>query len=130
MSIVGDSVRKRLSDLLADIPLKERQELVAAMVAAQRARVGKAVDEALENLPDSAQAEVAKLSQKTREDLRLQLLESLDESKREPWTAVLTMQSAELTSSKLTFATWGLVTATVGLFIATIILVVVTAVKP
>ena len=121
---------KRLSDQLADVPPKERQELLAAMVAAQRARVGKAVDQALDNLPDAAQAEVARLSQKTREDLRLQLLESLDESKREPWAAVLAMQSAELTSSRLAFATWGLVTATLGLFIATIILVVVTAVKP
>jgi|HubBroStandDraft_4_1064222.scaffolds.fasta_scaffold93695_1 hypothetical protein len=129
MGIAG-SVIRRLSDQLADLPTKEREDLVAAMVAAQRARVGKAVDQALDNLPDAAQAEVAKLSQKTREDLRLQLLESLDESKREPWAAVLAMQSAEFAGSKLTFATRGLVAATLGLVIVTIVLVVVTALKP
>jgi hypothetical protein len=120
---------KRLSDLLSDVPPKERQALIAAMVAAQRARVSQAVDEALENVSDPAKAELAKLSEKTREDLRLQILQSLSEPDRGIWASVFAIQSSENTSSKLTFATWGMVFSTIGLVIVTIVLVVVTAAK-
>jgi DNA-directed RNA polymerase specialized sigma24 family protein len=158
---------------LADVPPKERQALMAAMAAAQRARVSKAVDQALEDVSDPTQAELAKLPEKERQELRLQLVENLDQAERDSSAAaaaaeqasvskavdkaleklpekirkdvrlrylenldpadraiavpVLTMQSSESTSFKLTFATWGMVAATIGLVIATIVLAVITA---
>jgi hypothetical protein len=86
------------------------------------------VDEALANVKGTAKAEVDSLSESTREDLRLQLLESLDREERDIWASVMTMQSSERFSTKLVTATWGLVAATVGLVIATVILVIVTVV--
>ncbi len=88
-----------------------------------------AVDQALENVSEPAKAELDQLSEATREDLRLQLLESLDQGEREMWASVLAMQSSEKTSSKLVVATWGLVTATIGLVVVTVVLVLVTVAK-
>ena len=62
---------------------------------ARREILEKAVDDAIENVPDSAKAELASLSGKTKEDLRLQLLQQVEgESDREIWAAVLAMRSS------------------------------------
>jgi hypothetical protein len=91
-----------------------------------RTLVADAVDEALKNVPPPAKAELDQLSERTRADLRLQLLESVERSNREAWASVLAMQSSEKSGSRLVIATWGLVCATVGLVIATVVLVLVT----
>jgi hypothetical protein len=85
-----------------------------------------AVDNALKAVPPAAKAELAQLSEQTREDLRLQLLEGLEKGERDMWAAVLAMRSTETTGSRLLIATWGLVVSSVGLVIATVALVVVT----
>jgi hypothetical protein len=84
------------------------------------------VDQALDNVQGTAKSEIDALSDSTKEDLRLQLLQSLNENERDVWSAVMAMQSSERFSAKLVTATWGLVSATAGLVIATIVLVVVT----
>jgi hypothetical protein len=73
-----------------------------------------------------ARTELDQLSEETRRDLRLQLLESLSQADREVWAPVLSMQSSERFSSKLVAATWGLVGATGSLVVATVVLVMVT----
>lgn len=118
---------KRLSASLSDVPPKERRVLIEALLAAQRARVSQAFDQAVEDVPAPSKAEWEKLSDTTRNDVRMQLLEKLAVPDRDMWTGMFAILSSEKTSSKLTFATWGLVTATVGLFIVTIVLVAVTA---
>lgn len=62
---------------------------------ARRERIAEAFDEAVENAPVTAQAELAQLSEQTRTDLRLQILESLDQEDRDTWAAVLPMRSSE-----------------------------------
>ena len=84
------------------------------------------MDNALKSVPAPAKAELDQLSEQTREDLRLQLLQSLEQSEREVWSSVLAMQSSEKTGDRLVIATWGLVFATVGLVKATVVLVWVT----
>jgi hypothetical protein len=89
-------------------------------------RAGRAVDDALANVTGEARTELDQLSEETRRDLRLQLLESLSQADREVWAPVLSMQSSERFSSKLVAATWGLVGATGSLVVATVVLVMVT----
>ena len=60
-----------------------------------RALVADALDEALENVSPPAKAELDQLSERTRADLRLQLLESVEKSNREVWASVLSMQSSK-----------------------------------
>jgi hypothetical protein len=118
---------KRLDALLSDVPPAERKALVQALLAARRASVSKAIDQAQDNVSDHTKAEIAKLSDDARKDLRLRLLEELGVPDRDMWASMFAIQSSEKTSSKLTFATWGMVVSTIGLVIVTIVLVVVTA---
>lgn len=85
-----------------------------------------------DNLPEfnvDAKSEIDALSESTKKDLRLHLLQSLDESDHEIWSSVMAMQSSERFSSKLIAATWGLVAVTATLVIATIVLVIATVVN-
>jgi hypothetical protein len=86
----------------------------------------KAVDQAFGDVQGEAKSEIDALSESTKEDLRLQILQNLDQGDREIWSAVMAMRSSERFTTKLVTATWGLAAATCGLVIATIVLVVVT----
>ena len=109
-----------LSSLAGDPPPREPGARLRAFLAERT------VDEALKNVGEDARSEIDALSESTKEDLRLKLLQSLDQNEREVWSAVMAMQSSERFSSKLVTATWGLVAATGGLVVATIVLVIVT----
>jgi len=127
ISPAARAAAKWLSESLSDVPPEERRVLVNALLAAQRARLAQAFDQAVDDVPAPSKAEWEKLSDTTRNDVRMQVLEQLAAPDRDMWTGMFSILSSEKTSSKLTFATWGLVTATVGLVIITIVLVAVTA---
>jgi hypothetical protein len=111
---------------LAALLTKQAVQALEPYLKARRERIARAFDEAIENAPAPARAELAKLSEETRRDLRLQILESLDQEDRDTWAAVLSMRSSEDVGRRLVFATWGLVVATIGMVVTSIVLIVVT----
>jgi hypothetical protein len=73
--------------------------------------------------------QVAALDERTKEDVRYQVLSIAGIDERPLLSAVLGMQSAEKVGENLVRATWALVTASGALVLATVVLVIITALK-
>ncbi len=84
------------------------------------------VDDALSKISDES---VNRLDERTKEDVRYQVLALAGLDERPLLSAVLGMQSAEQVGQNLTKATWALVAASGALVLATIVLVIITAIK-